>query len=197
MRHRHPVPDGCSYKPYYHNWESEATNYKDEYDDTIINNNNAYEMIFDRVRFNCMNGRFPMLIVCKYIKHCENIYRYLQNRNYGSKKASIAYVHVNTSSKQRNKILSDFREGKIEILVSTTIIARGKNFPLLKAMINASGFKAEEKTIQFLGRLVRLHKSKSKAYLDDIQYPGYYLEKHSKARIRSYKKQGYKVICIN
>ena len=64
-------------------------------------------------------------------------------------------------------------------------------------MINASGFKAEEKTIQFLGRLVRLHKSKSKAYLDDLQYPGYYLGKHSRARVRSYKKQGYKVIFIN
>jgi superfamily II DNA or RNA helicase len=63
-------------------------------------------------------------------------------------------------------------------------------------MINASGFKAEEKTIQFLGRLVRLHKSKSKAYLDDIQYPGYYLGRHSRARIRSYKKQGYKVINV-
>ena len=109
----------------------------------------------------------------------------------------MAYVHVDTPSKKRNKILNDFREGKIEILISTTIIARGKNFPLLKSMINASGFKAEEKTIQFLGRLVRLHKSKSKAYLDDIQYPGYYLGKHSRARIRAYKKQGYKVILIN
>ena len=56
--------------------------------------------------------------------------------------------------------------------------------------------KGWEKTIQFLGRLVRLHKSKSKAYLDDIQYPGHYLGKHSKARVRAYKKQGYKVIMV-
>lgn len=191
------VVKAIDYKPYFGNWESEALNYKDEYDDTVINNKIAYKMIFNRVQFNCMRERFPMLIVCKYIKHCENLYKYLQSRNNGNRKASIAFVHVDTPSKQRNKILNDFREGKIEILVSTTIIARGKNFPLLKSMINVSGFKAEEKTIQFLGRLVRLHKSKSKAYLDDIQYPGHYLGKHSRARIRSYRKQGYKVILIN
>ena len=189
------VVKAVNYKPYFGNWESDATNYGDEYRDTIIENDKAYEMVLDRVRFNAKYHRFPMLIVCKYIKHCENLYRYLQNRNKINKKV-IAYVHVDTASKQRNKILNDFREGKIDILVSTTIIARGKNFPLLKVMINASGFKAEEKTIQFLGRLVRLHKSKSKAYLDDIQYPGYYLSKHSRARIRAYKKQGYKVIGI-
>ena len=137
-----------------------------------------------------------MLIVCKYIKHCENLYNYIRANNKGDNKLTISYVHVDTPSKQRNKILSDFREGKIEILVSTTIIARGKNFLLLKVMINESGFKAEEKTIRFVGRLVRLDKSKSKAYLDDIQYPGHYLGRHSRARLRAYKKQGYKVIKV-
>lgn len=191
------VVKAISYKPYFGNWESDTNNYRDEYDDTVIDNEIAYRMIFNRVQFNCMHERLPMLIVCKYIKHCENLYKFLQKRNNGKRKASMAYVHVDTPSKQRNKILNDFREGKIEILVSTTIIARGKNFPLLKSMINVSGYKAEEKTIQFLGRLVRLHKSKSKAYLDDIQYPGHYLGKHSKARVRAYKNQGYKVIMVN
>ena len=188
------VVKAVDYKPYFGNWESDAVNYGDEYRDTIIENAESYEMIYDRVKFNKDYNRFPMLIVCKYIKHCEYLYKYIQARN--KEKLPIAYVHVNTPSKQRKQILSDFREGKIAILVSTTIIARGKNFPLLKVMINASGFKAEEKTIQFLGRLVRLHKSKSKAYLDDIQYPGHYLGRHSRARIRAYKKQGYKVIQI-
>ncbi len=189
------VVKAISNKPYYGNWESESLNYKDEYDDTITNNPMAYKMAVDRVKFNLKYGRIPMLLVCKYIKHCEELYKKL-------KKAlgttyNIAYAHVDTPTKQRNNIMKQFREGNIDILVSTTIIARGKNFPLLKVMINCSGFKAEEKTIQFLGRLVRLHKSKSKAYLDDLQYPGYYLGKHSRARVRSYKKQGYKVISIS
>lgn len=189
------VVKAIDYKPYYHRWESEALNYKDEYDDTITNHFMAYNMAIDRVNYNLKYGRTPMLLVCKYIKHCEKLYKEL-NMILGDT-YNIAYAHVNTPTKQRNNIMKQFREGKIDILVSTTIIARGKNFPLLKSMVNCSGFKAEEKTIQFLGRLVRLHKSKSKAYLDDIQYPGHYLGKHSRARIRSYKKQGYKIIFIN
>lgn len=190
-----PVIVKCiSYKPYYGNWESEALNYKDEYDDTITDHFQAYNMAIDRVKFNLKYGRTPLLLVCKYIQHCEKLYKELKAELGNA--YNIACAHVNTPTKQRNLIMQQFREGKIQILISTTIIARGKNFPLVKAMINCAGFKAEEKNIQFLGRLVRLHKSKSKAYLDDLQYPGYYLSKHSRARERSYKKQGYKIIHI-
>ena len=56
--------------------------------------------------------------------------------------------------------------------------------------------KAQEKSIQFLGRLVRSHASKTKAYLDDIHYPGKYLDNHGKSRRRYYQEQGLKVIRI-
>ena len=90
--------------------------------------------------------------------------------------------------------MQGFRQGKIDILVSTTIIARGKNFPKLKYMINAAGMSSEEKTIQFLGRLVRTYKGKDKVYLDDIQYQGPYLSRHSRRRARYYRKEKLKVI---
>eukprot|EP00975_Prorocentrum_lima_P029224 6136425-Prorocentrum_lima.AAC.1 len=61
--------------------------------------------------------------------------------------------------------MMDFREGKIDILVSTTIIAR-------------ASMDSQEKSIQFLGRLVRTDKSKKKVYLDDLHYPGPYLDRH-------------------
>ena len=37
--------------------------------------------------------------------------------------------YVNTHTKLRQQIMKDFREGKIDNLVSTTIIARGKKLP--------------------------------------------------------------------
>ena len=92
--------------------------------------------------------------------------------------------------------MKDFREGKIDILVSTTIIARGKNFPLLKYMINAADMDSQEKNIQFLGRLVRTHEGKDKAYLDDIWYPGNYLDRHGRHRKVYYQKQNLKVIIL-
>lgn len=40
--------------------------------------------------------------------------------------------------------MKDFREGKIDILVSTTIIARGKNFPKLRYLLNAASMDSQE-----------------------------------------------------
>lgn len=179
--------------PWYKGYISDSRDYKQVYDDTITNNFFGRHLIHDRLNFNIKYGRLPALIVCKHIAHCENIYRYLRCV-LDSRKLNLAYVHVDTPSKQRNKIMKDFREGKIDILVSTTIIARGKNFPKLRYMINAAGMNSQEKSIQFLGRLVRTYKGKNRVYLDDIQYQGEYLSRHSKRRARYYKQEKLKVI---
>ena len=126
------------------------------------------------------------------MQHCENIYIHL--KSILECNLNIAYVHVNTADKARKKIMEDFRSGKIDILVSTTLIARGKNFPLLKLLINAASMDSQEKSIQFLGRLVRTHKSKSRVYLDDIQYFGDYLTRHGNQRRMYYQKEKLKVI---
>ena len=171
-----------------------GNNYREVYDNCITNNKWALVPVVNRVGFNIANDRLPLLIVCKFIKHAEIIYAELKKAL--GKQYNIACVHVKTPDKQRKQIMQDFRSGKIQILVSTTIIARGKNFPLLRAMINAGSMKAQEKTIQFLGRLVRTHSSKTKTYLDDIHYPGKYLDNHGRSRRRYYQEQKLKVIRI-
>ena len=139
-------------------------------------------------------GRYPALVVCKFIAHCEKLCKYFKKK-LGSK-YNIACVHVDTPSKIRQQIMKDFREGKIDILVSTTIIARGKNFPKLRYLLNAASMLSNEKTIQFLGRLVRTDSSKKKAYVDDLMYPGNYLSRHARARKRYYQVEKLKVILV-
>lgn len=180
-------------RKYYGNWESQERGYADIYTDTITENPIAHKIVLDRLQFNLQYGRVPALVVCKFVKHAESICKYLKKTLEGYE---IACVHVNTSAKERASIMSKFREGKIDILISTTIIARGKNFPLLRCLVNAASMDSNEKTIQFLGRLVRKSDTKSKVYLDDIHYPGEYLDRHGKHRKRYYKEQGLKVIDI-
>lgn len=182
-------------KPWYGNWESKESTYKEIYDETITYNPLGYRCILDRLNQAISYDKIPALIVCKYIEHAENICKYLKNKL--DSKLNIACVHVNTPTLKRKYIMNEFREGNIHILVSTTIIARGKNFPKLRYMINAAGMSSEEKTIQFLGRLVRTFKGKSRVYLDDIQYEGEYLSRHSKRRARYYKKENLKVITLS
>lgn len=182
-------------KPWYGNWESELISYKEIYDDTITENATAAKMALDRLKWNLDQRRYPALVVCKHIIHCENLYDFFKKKLGDTYK--IARVHVNTKSKIRKQVMQDFREGKIDILVSTTLIARGKNFPKLKYLLNTASMDSNEKTIQFLGRLVRTDKSKSKVYLDDLHYPGNYLDRHGKHRKQYYQRQELKVILLD
>lgn len=172
-------------------FESEYYDYQGIYHDTITENRISHKIVGDRLEYNIKYGRLPALVVCKLVKHAENLYKYLSNK---LRKYKIAVVHVNTPTKARNKIMEDFRSGNIDILISTTIISRGKNFPLLRYMVIAGSMDSQERSIQFLGRLVRTHESKKVAYLDDIHYPGDYLNRHGNHRKNYYKKEGLKVI---
>jgi len=174
--------------------------YPDEYSKVISTSQHAYGVSLDRTRYNLQYGRTPMLIVTKYIEHCEKLYSYymsyisLLEKSVG-RKLVVKRVHHDT--KDRKKILSNFRDGKIDILISNTFIARGKNFPLLQYMQNTASMDSNEKTLQLMGRLVRTHESKTKTYLDDIQYNGKYLSKHAKHRKNYYTKENLKVIMLN
>lgn len=181
-------------RPWYGNWESEFVTYKDIYDDSITLNKYAKRMAYARLKWNINQGRYPALVVCKHIAHCENLYKFFKKKLGDA--YNISYVHVNTPSKLRQQIMKDFREGKIDILVSTTIIARGKNFPKLRYLLNAASMNSQEKSIQFLGRLVRTDESKNKVYLDDLHYPGNYLSRHGRHRKQYYQKQELKVILL-
>ena len=181
-------------KPWFGNFYLERGTYQDIYRKTIIENMFAYKTVFDRLKYNLSYGRIPALVVCKYIEHCEKLCKYLKSCL--ESKYKIACVHVDTPTKLRRQIMNSFREGKIDILVSTTIIARGKNFPLLRYMLNTADMDSQEKNIQFLGRLVRTHEGKDKAYLDDIWFPGNYLDRHGRHRKIYYQKQNLKVIIL-
>lgn len=181
-------------RPWYGNWESEFVTYKDIYDDSITLNKYARRMAYARLKWNINQDRYPALVVCKHIAHCENLYKFFKKKLGDA--YNLSYVHVNTPSKLRQQIMKDFREGKIDILVSTTIIARGKNFPKLRYLLNTASMDSQEKSIQFLGRLVRTDESKNKVYLDDLHYPGNYLSRHGRHRKQYYQKQELKVILL-
>ena len=173
-------------------WDFGGNNYPEEYQNNVLNKK-SYNLSYKRAKININKGRLPMIIVTKFISHCEELYKYYKNKLGDA--YTIAYVHHNI--KDRKEILERFRDGKIDILISTTIISRGKNFPLLRYLQNAASMDSNEKAIQILGRLVRTHESKKKAYFDDIQYNGKYLSKHAKHRARYFKNENLKVIQVS
>jgi ATP-dependent helicase IRC3 len=161
-----------------------------EYRNNIIYNRARNEKIIERLWFNINRGRIPILVICKFHDHVDEVFKYVANE-FGDNFA-IDFVHHKT--KRRKEIIEAFRNGHLDILVSSMIIKRGQNLPLTRCLINTAGGDSEENVLQIMGRGERKHESKKKTYLEDFADSGKYLRRHSKHRIAYYKKQGFKVI---
>ena len=95
------------------------------------------------------------------------------------------------------KIIKDFNEGKIRVLIGSGILNEGISISNMKVLIMASSGKAISQTIQKIGRVLRITKDKKEGiFYDFIDTGNKILEKQSKNRLRIYKKEGYDDIHI-
>jgi intein/homing endonuclease len=170
--------------------EGSPGNYPKEYDDIIVNNIYRERAIIDRVRFNLDRGRLPLLIVCQYHHHVDRLYGAI-NVEFG-KDYNVRFVHHKILD--RKEIFADFKVGKIDILISSMIVKRGQNLPLIRTIINAAGGDSHANISQIMGRGERIHQSKTKVFIEDFFDDGKFLSRHSKHRINYYRKEGFKVI---
>lgn len=161
-----------------------------EYRELITENEDRHLVSAQRTEWNIKQGRLPAIIICQYHKHIENMYRVY--KDYFPSHYNIKAVHGDT--KDRKQIFKDLADGKIDILISSFIVKRGKNLPLLQYLQNAAGGDSNETISQLMGRMERTHESKNKSYIDDLYDEGHYLIKHSKHRIKYYKAEKFKVI---
>jgi len=84
------------------------------------------------------------------------------------------------STEKRQKILNDFKEGKIRVLVST-LLGEGVNIENLSCLILAHGLKSSTMFIQRVGRALRPGKS-GEAIIVDFADKGPFLAKHFEQR---------------
>lgn len=159
--------------------------------EAVIENDVAKEKSARRVLYNIKYNRLPALVVTRFIDHADALYKYFTSHK-ELRKYNIQVIDHN--SKNREFIVNQFAQGKVDVLITTYIIKRGINLPLAVYLQNAAGSDSEEDISQLCGRMERTFKGKAKSYIDDLYYYGPYLEKHSKHRINYYKKTGMKVI---
>lgn len=168
----------------------EGLDYRTQYDLGIIKNKKRNRKIFKRVKINLKRKRIPALVIVKNHKHIQLLYSLFKRKL--SKKYSLDWVHHKRPD--RFEVVDRFIKGKIDILIGSLILKRGKNFPLMKYILNGGGGKGIENTLQILGRATRIHKSKKKTYFEDFYDEALYLRRHSKRRIIGYKNEQIKVI---
>lgn len=163
--------------------------YKEEETQGLIKSKERNGRVLKRTRHHIKKGRYPLLLIAKYHNHTELLYKKVKKAFPDLK---VNYIHVKV--KDRLKRLEDFRAGKIDILVSSKLIKEGQNLPLIRAMVLACGGDSLIDIIQLVGRGLRKHKSKKVVYIDDFYDLGFYLQRHSKHRVKELKAQKFKVI---
>lgn len=166
--------------------------YDEEYRQGVSLSRERTERTLDRVGFYLQRKQYPILVTGRYHEHVENLYMAIQSR-FGNE-YNIDYIHHKI--RERKRILDDFKEGRIDILIASLIIKLGQNMPLIKCMINAASGDSQINALQLIGRAIRIHESKEKVYYEDFVDTGYYLARHSKHRYQYYKKEGFKIILL-
>lgn len=163
--------------------------YKGEETQGLIKSKERNGAVIKRVSTHITKDRLPILLVCKYHNHTELVYKKVKKK---FPNLRVKFIHVKV--KDRLEILEEFRDGKLDILVSSKLIKEGQNLPLIRALILACGGDSVIDVLQIVGRALRKHHSKDKVYIDDFKDKGSYLSRHSKHRIKVYKEEKFKII---
>jgi superfamily II DNA or RNA helicase len=128
------------------------------------------------------------IIMVDRIDHGINIFDHLQKTS----ERPCYFIRGSTEIEEREKIRSLMEERNDIIVVAISkIFSTGINIPNLHNIIFATAGKAKIKIMQSIGRALRLHPTKSMAYIFDIADNTFYGKKHLSEREELYIKEKY------
>jgi len=100
------------------------------------------------------------------------------------------FIHGGTDIRVRQEALKDFKSGMIKVLIASVILDVGVDIPNIDILILAGGGASEIRTLQRIGRGLRLNKGKDNLTVIDFSDTGHrYLAQHSLSRLESYDSE--------
>jgi len=100
------------------------------------------------------------------------------------------FVHGELSTQERERILKDVKEGRIEVIVATTLADEGLDLPNLKSLLLYFPGKSSTRVYQRIGRALRPYEDKPVAFVVDMVDQTRYFNEHAAARKRMYQTEG-------
>lgn len=151
-------------KEYFSKW------YKDLYRPVfkyLINLNSNTLMLFDRIDIGT------------------NLYEYAKELYVGK---NVYYIDGSVNVNEREDIRSKFEKSDGNLLIAqNAVMSTGVNIKRLSNLVFLTSSKSFVRTIQSIGRTLRLHYSKDKAHLIDISWNTKYSQKHLEERLKIYR----------
>lgn len=159
--------------------------YFEEYVESIVENCLRNR---DILRICCDNRDEKIMILTKSVEHGKIIKSCLLDS---------FHIHGTSTKKSRETSYKKFKKGKSGVLIITSSIgAEGLDIPDLDIIINAGANKGDVKSIQILGRALRKSDGKTTAKYYDFVDIGKSTYKHSMARMKIFRSEGYKINII-
>lgn len=131
------------------------------------------------------------LILFDRIEVGKNIFEYAKQLYAGKKE--VFYIDGSIDVKDREEARDNFEKCDGNLLIAqTATFSTGINIKRLTNLVFLTSSKSFSRTIQSIGRTLRLHSSKTEAHLIDVSWNFKYSKRHLDERLKIYKEMYHK-----
>lgn len=163
-------------------------NYQTVYKTYITENAIRNSIIIDQIQ-KLLEKKYTPLVLFKIIKHGEVLLELMLDKG-----IKCEMLHGNDSLERRTEVKQMLDDGKINLILASTIFDIGIDIPMLNALVLCGGGKSSVRTNQRLGRILRPFNGKKIAAVVDFYDNVKFLKKHSIERCEIYQSEdGFKV----
>jgi superfamily II DNA or RNA helicase len=161
------------------------SNYTSTYKKYIVENEYRNKVIAVLVK-KLISQNKHVLITVTQKKHGKILLKLLKTV---TKSDKIKFLYSDVSKEDRINILEDMRNGKLNVLIGTSLADEGLDIPILDVLILAGAGKSITRIPQRIGRVLRLYENKKNVYVFDFVDNVRYLRGQLRERIEIYKQE--------
>jgi superfamily II DNA or RNA helicase len=150
-------------------------NYAELYKRYIVENGERNSQVADDALWAYRQGMNTLILVTQ-IKHGEYLERLIELEG-----VHCDFISGKSGMKKRKQAIQDMRDGKISLLIASTIADVGLDIPRLQCIVEAGAGKSSVTALQRLGRIMRPFKGKDSclfiSYRDRCKYIDSHIDK--------------------
>ncbi len=158
------------------------TKYQTVYKHYIVENDQRNNMVCTAAT-KLTEQNFLTLVLFNSINHGEILYDLI------SKNISCELLSGKDSKKQRESVKNKLYSGEIKCIIASKIFDIGVDIPILSALINAAGGKSSVRTLQRVGRVIRLADGKTISAVIDFADQSNFVDNHAERRCEILKTE--------
>lgn len=167
----------------------DTSNYQSVYKNYIVENEVRNKLIVKNTQM-LLDKKYTPLVLFKQIRHGEILLEMMQGAG-----IKCEMLYGNDSLDKRTEIKQKLIDKEIDVILSSTIFDIGLDLPILSGLVLCGGGKSNIRSLQRVGRVIRIIPGKKHAAIIDFHDNIKYLKKHSRIRCDTYlSEEGFKVI---